>query len=629
MGSVATPPPVDASMSGGGSDAPEQDSWASAADAASSPGATEPTPTWGDARAAGAAQDAASKETAPVVNNEKIPGVETPAPDLPAPEPPVVTSQKPGGIAGVMQSILGALVGKTKPEIGTDQYGNKYVKQTTLSGGEQWMRLAGEALHGAAAGWAAGKGAGNMGNAALAGVDAGDKIAQQRQQQQKDMTAEARQQNLDQANALQQRMNLADQALRTTRLGQEVDENTQKAADGLASTYKAAGGEVSGHVNDLKEAAAYLKTTPEHWAQLIQQHRVGYVPTYTTDPKTGRSVADGFDIYLMPAEYRGEVMPAGTEFHHPDPTDPTKLVTYHTSEPTTRGWVTDQNSSAIAASTKAQADKTEAARQAQMDADKEKDEASKRKLEGAQTTEAYAGAQEKIAQANKLTNPTPDDPKIKNLGEEIANGKMTEDQMGKLDKGTLTAVQDYLSTAHPNLDQKSVFLDSGQRKQVNLANNALDNLGQIQEILQRRPDLLGVINGRISQGKELAGTDDKDLAAVNTMLDNYALASTGAHGIRAVQARADAKKALLNGFKNGPQGVQASIGAARMSLTNLASAGKPRTVDGNPYVPGQAASSTPPPAAPAGVPVGAQPAYLNNKLVGYKDASGVYHSLGG
>src|SRR5258708_27481736 len=51
--------------------------------------------------------------------------------------PPVVlTPQHPKGILGVVASVRDALTGQTRPEIATDQQGNKYVKETTLTHGE-------------------------------------------------------------------------------------------------------------------------------------------------------------------------------------------------------------------------------------------------------------------------------------------------------------------------------------------------------------------------------------------------------------------------------------------------------------------------------------------------------------
>lgn len=96
---------------------------------------------------------------------------------------------------GVIDNIADALTGRTTPEVGTDQFGNKYVKQDTLTHGQQWMRIAGEALHGAAAGLAAGKGAGNQGRAPLAGYEAAQQDDAQRRAQEQQMTTQARQQD--------------------------------------------------------------------------------------------------------------------------------------------------------------------------------------------------------------------------------------------------------------------------------------------------------------------------------------------------------------------------------------------------------------------------------------------------
>ena len=171
------------------------------------------------------------------------------------------------------------------------------------------------------------------------------------------------------------------------------------------------------------------------------------------------------------------------------------------------------------------------------------------------------------------------------LGEELARGAITEDQIPNFNKGdTKVQVEAYLSQHHPNLDQNSVFLDGTERKQRDLGRNSIENLNVIQSTLDKRPDLIGVIAGRVSQGKGLTGTNDPDLATINQALDNWALASTGAHGIRSVEARTDAKRDLLNSLKNGPAAVDAAINQSRNSLTQFANLGKPKGVDGSTYV---------------------------------------------
>lgn len=180
---------------------------------------------------------------------------------------------------------------------------------------------------------------------------------------------------------------------------------------------------------------------------------------------------------------------------------------------------------------------------------------------------------------------TSDPQTIADLGEALAKGSITEDQIPNFNKGdTKVRLQAYLTQHHPNLDQSSVLLDGTERKQRDLARNSIENLNTIQSTLQRRPELLGVIQGRVSQGKELTGTNDPDLATVSQALDNWALASTGAHGIRSVEARRDAKQVLLNSFKNGQNAVNAAINTSRTSLQQFANLGKPKGIDGSAYV---------------------------------------------
>lgn len=501
-------------------------------------------------------------------------GVSFPATNPPAPQPAVVTSAKPGGIKGLIQSLGEALTGKTRPEIGTDQYGNQYVKQVTPTGGQRWAKIAAQALVGAARGFAAGKG-GNPGAAVAAGVDQGTQFGQQRQQQQKDMSMEARQQNLDRANNQLLTQKIAEQTMAMKRMGvlgtREAIDFSEKQQDWMAQ--HSDGGQPIGYVSNLKDVAQLMNNTPGFHESHIIDGRIQPVQLYDKDGK-----ANGFAVYQLKTGTNDEMMPAGTTVYQYDAVND-KMVPHQTSQPMKGADVFATNNSAAAAMNEAhlkaaQLEHTKAETAASAaNASKIPSEIDKNKAE----------ADRARAAATKDRAPDKDDPKIASLGEAIVRGSLTEDQVPGFSK-LKPSIEAYIAEHHPNLDQKSVLMDAGQRKQVNLANNAIHNLDDIATRLQRRPDLLGIINGRITQGKDLAGTDDRDLADINAALDNYALASTGAHGIRAVQARADAKLALLNGFKNGPNGVAAAMAAAKGSLQNLASAGKPRGTDGNPYV---------------------------------------------
>lgn len=508
-------------------------------------------------------------------------------------QPVVITPQKRTGLLGVVDDVADALTGTKKPTIGTDQQGNKYVQQTTLTHGEQWMRIGGELLSGAANGLAAGRG-GNHGAAAAAGVATGEHIAQGQQQQQKDMTAEARQQNLDNANNQMLRMNLTEQAMRATRL--QVDGTQHDIAFSQAQTdrYVKDGGTNLGVVGKGGDLAKVLKINPDVMADMIQHHLIETPLHYDENGKV-----DGVSVIKMPSGYRTNVLPAGAVFHTFDSIKG-EYVEHHSSDPILQKDIDDYDHAAQVDSMKFKNDKIEQDLKTQHAEEAKQNAASKKAETPSIIAKNNAQASEASAKATKTRKDAAasdaNDPEISSIGEAVASGRMTVDQVPGFGKKK-EAIEAYLAQHHPNLDLRSVMLDAGQRRQVNLAGNAIHNLDAIGAILQRRPDLLGVIQGRVSQGKELAGTNDPDLAAVDTALDNYALAATGAHGVRAVKARADTKAAVLNDWKNGPKAIQSSIATARGSLANLASAGSPRGTDGQPYQYKQQPAAPPPAAA--------------------------------
>lgn len=223
--------------------------------------------------------------------------------------------------------------------------------------------------------------------------------------------------------------------------------------------------------------------------------------------------------------------------------------------------------------TKASADY--AASQRQQALQKQKDQAA---LQRVQFEQSQENSRASLAHQAATGDPTA----IAEIGEGIKNGVLTEDMVPGFSK-VKPQVQAYLSQKYPTLDQTSVFLDGQERRLRDLSRNALENLGVVQNIIARRPDLVGILNGRISKGSLYAGTDDKDLSALVEAIDNFGLASTGAHAIRSESARVDAKQALLNGFKNGSQGVMGAINESRGSLGYFSNLGKPKDVNGQPY----------------------------------------------
>jgi hypothetical protein len=108
--------------------------------------------------------------------------------------------------------------------------------------------------------------------------------------------------------------------------------------------------------------------------------------------------------------------------------------------------------------------------------------------------------------------------------------------------------------------------NTDRQKRGDLANNAIDNLNSMEEIINRRPDLIGPGAGRFTSVQQMMGSNDPDISALGMAAHNAALASNGAHGLRSAQAIEGTEAALLNHFKSGPEGIKGGIRQLRSSL---------------------------------------------------------------
>jgi hypothetical protein len=267
----------------------------------------------------------------------------------PAAPPPavVITPLKPGGLAGVIQGMADVLSGTTRPDLAKGSDGQTYVKDPANqqwrpvsaddkqpSQGREWLTAGARALTGAAKGWAAGKG-NNPGAAAAAGVDQGVKFGEQDQQRQKDMSDEARQQNLEQANAQMLRMNFAEKQMALARMGtqasQEEMEFWQKQGDRLESK----GGKFLGTMASPNQLRNILKVDPDVMQHMIQDHTVEMVKAIGEDGKS-----EGFTAYLMPNQHRNEMLGPGQEGLQFDP-QTGEMVKFNYTDPISTGQLLD------------------------------------------------------------------------------------------------------------------------------------------------------------------------------------------------------------------------------------------------------------------------------------------------
>ena len=224
-------------------------------------------------------------------------------------QPVVLQPVKRGGILGVMDDIAHALTGNaTRPEFATDNQGNKYVKETTLSSGEQWRKITGELLAGAAAGLAAGQGAGNMGKAPLAGIQAQQRQQQQEDAQRQNMTAEARQENIDRGNRVMQNMQMTKMSWDLTNAQHVASQDDVKFFRSQQDDLLKQGGKVVGTAKDPKDISGILKESPDAVQAMIQHGTL--IPVQAVDDDGNRI---GTTFIRMPDDYATKLMPAGTK----------------------------------------------------------------------------------------------------------------------------------------------------------------------------------------------------------------------------------------------------------------------------------------------------------------------------
>jgi hypothetical protein len=274
-------------------------------------------------------------------------------PQQPQTVPVPVTSLKRTGLLGVLDNVSDALVGRTRPELGKDPDGNMYIKEHTLTRGEQWRRIAGEAMAGAAAGLKAGRGHG-AGAAGVAGIQAGQQIQDREKQNLNDDVDQENKIVLSNANRQMLRMNLAQETWKATRNKIEATQHdiefSDKQEDRLT---KEGGGKVLGTVENPGDISKVLKINPDLAADMVKNHLLELVPHYNEDGSRG-----GFKVIKMPIGYREQVLPPGATFHTFDPVSG-QLVEHKSSDAMTAGDRDDYDTSATLAQTKFMNDKRE------------------------------------------------------------------------------------------------------------------------------------------------------------------------------------------------------------------------------------------------------------------------------
>ena len=116
-----------------------------------------------------------------------------------------------------------------------------------------------------------------------------------------------------------------------------------------------------------------------------------------------------------------------------------------------------------------------------------------------------------------------------------------------------------------------------EKKKAELAENMVFNANNIASILQRRPDIVGKVAGRITNVEQMAGTNDPDIVQLGTDIHNIAMANNGIHGLRSSEAVKEFENKLLNNFKNGPRGIAGGLMGSVNSVQTFIDNARPET----------------------------------------------------
>jgi len=235
-----------------------------------------------------------------------------PAPVSLAPKPPTT---KRTGLAGVVDSMLDDMAGtKGAAKLHQGDDGNYYVETPALSRKGQWLKIASEALHGAAAGAAQMHGPGGAGRGFAAGVEAGDKMGADQRQQGQQVTQEARQAKQDQFNQIKLQHDKAMWAFEEAHAQHQgtQDEikfnNEEMAREAKPVEQGGLGSQDLGVHRNLADLATQMsKTNPTFWKQVYGDTQGSGVVGYTEYDPSGK--VTGIHFFARTPGVNGQFLP--------------------------------------------------------------------------------------------------------------------------------------------------------------------------------------------------------------------------------------------------------------------------------------------------------------------------------
>jgi hypothetical protein len=460
-------------------------------------------------------------------------------------------------LAHVMDKVGSILGGDTTLHVTKKADGSVEVTHDPSTEGEKWGRVAAAALGGAAKGLAVGQGPGGPARAAAAGIQSGLQAPQQRLDQANQEASVEQQRIQSHANLVltQQRSvaqvfqnKMANVAATQAQVDQANAENERFS--------NAPGAENMGTYGDMDEVAKspnvafIMQHHPGGTMRTVpifdKDHNITGVRAYVIDKAWADQRNDKPVTYL---EAKAADTPGGK------PTFETKTIpagAHLNSEIDTI--LNKQNADNL----KVNADYAKAQETAKKEASEE--DLRKQQIATGKATAAahYAAAGASSAEAG-------------------LHQAQTEALKGGTPGGTPQIVTDPNFPPAANFDKGTEGINpmpkggykipADTQKAARLSRNIQHNGAVINEIMTRRPDLVGTINSLGTNWQtKVTGTDDKDLAALSGAVDQLAIASAGAHGSRAYKLVEGIHDGVLNHFKNGPDAIKAYVNGQMSSV---------------------------------------------------------------
>ena len=258
--------------------------------------------------------------------------------------PNIVRPVRRSGLAGIVDEIRDAISGTQTSQMYQDDEGNKYIQHPDMTSGQKWLKIAGTALHGAAAGYANGQGPGGSARAFQAGVSVGDKQAEAEKQKEQSMNEEVKQAQLDKFNNVKLKHDLAASEFALTRMQVKATQDDVDFSQKQIDRERGLGSADLGVYQDPAALAKVQEQDPTFWKNVYKNNIVA-VPEIGED-----GTRQGIHVFLRTPGIGNQMAEKGTQVMDfvpgEKPGDAPKLVPRTLTIPATHDQVDAYNNAA-------------------------------------------------------------------------------------------------------------------------------------------------------------------------------------------------------------------------------------------------------------------------------------------